>query len=118
MTAGISATDVDGTGKTPAETAAANNQEGCLLKLIQAEVKMPEVGAQVTSVGDEIEVVMNNKLKLSNLELPTLKKLLQECEVRQLDIKNGDPSLLKPAQDGNWPRLFELLETGVKIVPN
>ena len=59
MTAGISGTDVDDTGKTPVETAFEQNQEGCMLKLIQAKVKMPWVRAQVTSVGDEFEVVLN-----------------------------------------------------------
>ena len=34
MTAGISGTDVDGTGKTPVQTAFEQNQEGCMLKLI------------------------------------------------------------------------------------
>ena len=113
---GIDVTAADGREMTPAKTAAENNQEGCMLKLFKAEVKMPEVGAQVTSVGDQFEVVMDNKLKLSNVDLPTLKKLLQECEVKQLDVENGDPRLLKAAQDGNWPRLVELLEAGVKMV--
>ena len=108
----------DSEGNSPAQRAIQLNQEGCLLKIIKAKVKIPEVRAQVTSNGDEIEVVMDNKLKLSNLDLPTLKKLLQECEVTQVDVKNGDPSLLKPAQDGDWPRLVELLEAGVKMVRN
>ena len=88
----------DSEGNSPAQRAIEFNQEGCLLKTIKANVKIPEVRAQVTSVEDQFEVVMDNKLKLSNIDQPTLKQILRECEVTQVDVKNGDPSLLKPAR--------------------
>ena len=110
------ATDKDGTGKTPAQTAVDQKEEECLRKLIQANVKMYDVRAQVFFDEHELNVVFDDKVKLTNISLEYLKQLLVTCELGQTGVKNGDPCLLKAAQDGDWPLMNELLEAGVEIV--
>ena len=115
LAADVEATDVDGTGKTPAQTAVDQKDEECLHKLIQASVKMYNVCAQIIFDKNELNVVFNDKLKLTNINLEYLKQLLVTCELEQTGVRNGEPCLLKATQDGDWLLLSELFEAGVEI---
>ena len=55
---GIDVTVEDGTGKTPVGIAFHQNQGECMCKLIHANLRMSDFKVQVTSVGNEVEVVI------------------------------------------------------------
>ena len=108
---------VDSQGTTAAQMVIEENQQEFMKKMINAKFKMPKIRAKVTSVGDEIEVLLNDKMKISKVDLPFLSLLFKDCEMEQRDLSDGGTScLVKAAQDRNWTWALELLEAGVVMV--